>query len=98
MSLDLTLTQIIYQPVAVIKKTYNVCHLICRELNRRILELESQVEELLERGEGGGSEVRQRIGDLQEQLRAMHLEKEKKQALLEERDVAVVEYSTYLPC
>jgi hypothetical protein len=64
-----------------------------RLANQRILELESQVEELNE--SGGGMGIRQRLADLQEQLRIAQGEKERRVSQLEEREVSIAEYSMY---
>ncbi|XP_069694315.1 protein Hook homolog 3-like [Periplaneta americana] len=60
-----------------------------RLANQRILELESQVEELQE---GGGVGIRQRLADLQGQLRIAQGEKERRVSQLEEREVSIAEY------
>jgi uncharacterized protein HemX len=56
----------------------------CRLANQRILELESQVEEL-----------QQHFTGLQQQLRKAEEEKETKDSRLEEQKVSVEEYSMY---
>jgi hypothetical protein len=57
------------------------------------MELESQVEELQE---GGGMGIRQRLADLQGQLRIVQGEKERRVSQLEEREVSIAEYSMYI--
>jgi hypothetical protein len=64
-----------------------------RLANQRILELESQVEELQEGG--GGVGMRQRLADLQGQLRIVQGEKERRVSQLEEREVSIAECSMY---
>ena len=56
----------------------------CRLANQRILELESQVEEL-----------QQHFTDLGQQLRKAEEEKETKDSQLEERKASIEEYSMY---
>ncbi|PSN52024.1 Protein Hook 3 [Blattella germanica] len=60
-----------------------------RLANQRILELENQVEELQE---GGAVGIRQRLVDLQGQLRIAQGEKERRVSQLEEREISIVEY------
>ena len=57
----------------------------CRLANQRILELESQVEE-----------IQQHFTDLQQQLRKADEEKETKDAQLEEQKVSIEDYSMYM--
>jgi hypothetical protein len=72
---------------------YSVCIESFRLANQRILELESQVEELHE--SGGGVGMRQRLADLQGQLRIAQGEKERRVSQLEEREVSIAEHSMY---
>jgi hypothetical protein len=60
-----------------------------RLANQKILELEKEVQE------GGGAGIRQRLADLQGQLRTAQGEKERRASQLEERDVSIAEYSMY---
>ena len=61
-----------------------------RLFDQRVKELEGQIEELQE---GGGIGMRQRLADLQGQLRIAQGEKERRVSQLEEREVSIVEYS-----
>lgn len=60
-----------------------------RLANQKILELEKEVQE------GGGAGIRQRLADLQGQLRIAQGEKERRVSQLEEREVSIAEYSMY---
>jgi hypothetical protein len=54
------------------------------------LELEKEVEE------GGGTDIHQRLADLQGQLCIAQGEKERRVLQLEEREVSIADYSTYV--
>nr|CAD7396008.1 unnamed protein product [Timema poppensis] len=56
--------------------------------NQRVLELESQIEELNETGDAG---MKHRLSELQNQLRAVQTEKDLKITQLEERDASIAE-------
>ncbi|XP_063219219.1 protein Hook homolog isoform X2 [Bacillus rossius redtenbacheri] len=66
----------------------NKLQLDSRVTNQRILELESQLEELQEPGSTG---IRQRLTELQDQVRVAQHERDQKSVLLEERDASLVE-------
>nr|CAD7587699.1 unnamed protein product [Timema genevievae] len=61
--------------------------------NQRVLELESQIEELNETGDAG---MKHRLSELQNQLRVVQTEKDLKITQLEERDASIAEYKQKL--